>query len=180
MGNALFGHGIGQQLNAGDLPWQRRTRLGAQRDAGRQACGQPGRAPLIHAQTHPQAGGVHQAQHRLARHHGAAGFGVACGDHAIGRGQQAHVTALLGQCGTLGPQALLVLAGTGQIGLCSLLASSGRGQLLHFGFQRAGANEVLPRQVLVALVVGHRQGAPGRGIGHLRLRRGLGTARAGQ
>jgi hypothetical protein len=65
--------------------------------------------------THSDEGSI-TPQHGLPGHHGRAGLGIAAGDHAVGRGQQAHVGALLAQAGALGRQALLILPGRGQVG----------------------------------------------------------------
>jgi len=74
-----------------------------------QARGQTARTALVQPHTHPQRGRVDDPQHGLPGHYGGAGFGIAAGHHAIGRGQQAHIGALLAQGGLLGGQALLIL-----------------------------------------------------------------------
>ena len=132
---------------------------------------------MVDAQFDPQAGRVDQAQHRLAGHHGAARFGIAGGHHCIGWGKQAHVVALLRQGGALGLQAGLVLASSGGVGQRSLHSRLGRGLCLHVGIERAGADEVLLCQILVAQQGGIGQCSAGSGIAYLGFR---GRLRAGR
>ena len=154
--------------------------LRAQHHLGRLPYGQPGGTALVNACSDPQAGRIDQPQHRLPRHHGGARLGLAGGDHTRRRGQQAHIAALLHQCGPLGGQTLHLLARARRIGLGTVQCGAGRGQLLLAAFECAGADEGLAGQVFVAAQVARAQLLAGQRILHLGLGGGLGAACAGQ
>ncbi len=176
----LLGHAVGQRLHAHHLAWQHLARARAQRDARHQPRRQPGRAALVHPQLHPQARRVHQPQHRLARHHRAAAFGVAAGHQRRGRGHQFQIAALLRQRRALGPQTDDVLRAAAQVGLRRLQPRVGRRHFLRARFQRRTADEALPRQVLVAFEIRRRERAPRHRVAHLRLGRLPRALRTGQ
>ena len=169
LGDALFRHAVGEQLQALHLAGQRPRRIRAQRDFGGQPRGEAGRAPLVEAHLHPQAGRIDQPHHGLAGDDGRARLGVARRHHAVGGRDEADVLPLLAHAVALGAQARAVLSRRGEVRFGGGQRGIRRSPLLQPGLDDAGADELLLAELGIAARVDRRHLAARQRIAPLRL-----------
>jgi len=90
----LLGDRVSLGLHPEHMAFQHLAGARTQGNAGRQPCGQPRCTDLVKTRMDPQTLGVDHFHHGLARNNGGAGVGIAHGDHAIHRRDQAQIAPL--------------------------------------------------------------------------------------